>query len=133
MKPYPLNLPQTEKSTRIISLCADFWGADAATVANQAFVSYEYANKTAPVWQSVPEKFGERSYESGSVNPSLWFSHSFNIERQMQNLKDRCGFGDDVNDGVNWAYAGSEVDGTTVLLIIGIMLFDYAVGISYNL
>lgn len=103
------------------TLCG-FWKADAATVANQAFVSYEYANKTAPVWQSVPEKFGERSYESGSVNPSLWFSHSFNIERQMQNLKDRCGFGDDVNDGVNWAYAGSEVDGTTVLLIIGIML-----------
>lgn len=102
-------------------LCG-FWNSDDITVANQAFLSYEYAKKVAPIWQKVPENFGERSYDSGSVNPSLWFSHSFDIERQMQELKDRCGFGEDVRDGVNWAYAGSEIDVTTVLLIIGILV-----------
>lgn len=103
------------------TLCG-FWSVDDVTVANQAFVSYEYAAKTAPVWESVPEKFGERSYESGSVNPSLWFSNSFDIEGKMQELKDRCGFDEEVNDGVNWAYAGSEVDLATLLLIVGILL-----------
>lgn len=99
-----------------------FWSEDDVTAANQAFVSYEYAKKIAPVWQSVPQNFGERSFESGSVNPSLWFFHSFDIERQMQELKDRCGFDDSVAEGVNWAYAGSEADGTTVFLIVGILL-----------
>ena len=103
------------------TLCG-FWSVDAVTVANQAFVSRGYADRVAPVWNSVPEKFGERSFDSGSVNPTLWFSHSFNIERQMRELKKRCGFGDDVSDGVNWAYAASEVDFTTLFLIVGILL-----------
>ena len=102
-------------------LCG-FWNADDVTVANQAFVSYEYAKRIAPVWKNIPDKFGEKSYESGSVNPVLWFSNSFNIERQMQSLKERCGFDEDVKDGVNWAYAGSEIDFTTVLLAIGILI-----------
>ncbi len=102
-------------------LCG-FWNADDVTLANQAFVSYEYAQKVAPEWNSVPENFGEISYEAGSLNPSVWFYHSFDIERQMQALKKRCGFGDDVNDGINWAYAASEVDAATVFLIVGILL-----------
>ena len=101
-------------------LCG-FWSVDDVTVANQAFVSLKYAEKVAPVWQSVPENFGERSFESGSVNPTLWFSNSFDIEGKMEKLKERCGFSDDVNDGVNWAYAASEADGTTVLLIASIL------------
>lgn len=101
-------------------LCG-YWNVDDITVANQAFVSYEYAQKAAPVWNEIPQEYGEKSFEAGSVNPTLWFSHSFNIERQMQELKDRCGFDEDVNDGVNWAYAGSEVDSTTLFLVIGIL------------
>ena len=103
------------------TLCG-YWTVDAVTIANQAFVSKEYAERVAPVWQSIPEKFGERSFEAGSVNPTLWFSHSFDIERQMQDLKKRCGFDETVSDGVNWAYAASKVDLTTVFLIIGILL-----------
>ena len=117
----PLEFTANGKKYRDNFILCGFWEVDAVTVANQAFVSYEYANKVAPIWQNVPQNFGERSYEAGSVNPSLWFSHSFDIERQMHALKDRCGFGDDVNDGINWAYAGSETDFTTMLLIIGIL------------
>ena len=101
-------------------LCG-FWSVDDVTLANQAFVSYEYANRVAPIWNEVPEKFGEKSFEAGSINPSLWFSHSFNIEQQMQELKDRCGFDKNITEGVNWAYAASEVDGATVFLIAGIL------------
>lgn len=110
-----------EKHNDGFVLCG-FWNVDAVTVANQAFVSKAYADSIAPVWQSVPERFGERSFEAGSINPTFWFSSSFNIEGKMQRLKERCGFGEDVKDGVNWAYAGSEVDISTVLLIAGILL-----------
>lgn len=103
------------------TLCG-FWNVDDVTVANQAFVSYEYSSSVAPVWSEVPKEVGKRSFEAGSINPVLWFSNSFDIERQMQKLKERCSFGDDVADGINWAYAASEVDVTTAFLVIGILL-----------
>lgn len=118
----PLEFTANGKKYRESFTLCGFWNADAVTVANQAFVSYEYANKVAPVWRIVSENFGERSFESGSVNPLIWFSNSFNPEKQMQELKIRCGFDEDVKKGVNWAYASSDVDITTVFLIIGILL-----------
>ena len=118
----PLEFTANGKKYKESFILCGYWSVDTATLANQAFLSYEYANEVAPVWNSVPEKFGERSYESGSINPTLWFSHSFNIERQMQELKERCGFDNDVVEGVNWAYAASEVDAATAFLIIGVLL-----------
>lgn len=105
----------------VFTLCG-FWSTEDVTVANQAFVSYEYAALVAPVWQAVPENFGVPSYEAGSVNPTLWFSTSFDIEGQMEKLKERCGFDETVKEGVNWAYAASEVDAATVCLMAGILL-----------
>lgn len=68
----------------VFTLCG-FWSTEDVTVANQAFVSYEYAVLVAPVWQAVPENFGVPSYEAGSVNPTLWFSTSFDIRGKWKN------------------------------------------------
>lgn len=109
------------KHSDIFTLCG-FWKTDGTTVADEAFVSYDYMEKVAPVWQKVPENFEELYFAAGSVNPSLWFAGSFDIEGQVQALKERCGFGEDVNDGVNWAYASSEVDAASVALAAGTLL-----------
>lgn len=109
------------KYSDIFTLCG-FWENDEAAYANEAFVSREYAEKVAPTWQEIPEEAGVMSDYAGSVNPSLWFTTSFDIDAQVQALKERCGFGADVNEGVNWAYAASEVDATTVLLAAGTLL-----------
>ena len=47
----------------------------------------------------------------------------------------RCGFGEDVNEGVNWAYASSEVDFTTIAMLAGILLLIVFSGymIIYNI
>lgn len=118
----------------IFTLCG-FWDMDVVMGANEAFLSREYAEQVAPVWQDENDILIDGSYMAGSINPSLWFSTSWNIGGQMEALKQRCGFGDDVNDGVNWAYASSEVDFTTVFLLLGIMLIIMISGylIIYNI
>lgn len=120
--------------TEDFTLCG-FWEQDEAMAANEAFLSREYVDEVAPVWHEIPERFGELSYEAGSVHPSLWFSNSWNLNAQMQALKERCGFGDDVNIGVNWAYMTAEADGTTVGLIAGLLLLIILSGylIIYNI
>lgn len=58
----------------------------------------------------------------GCVNPSIWFADSWDIEGKVEALKARCGFDSSVNDGVNWAYAGSEMDAQSILLVAGLLL-----------
>lgn len=121
------------------TLCG-FWKPDSAVSVNQAFISKEYCDQIAPAWddkaraENIDRVGGSEGYIAGSVNPSLWFSTSWNIEKQMADLKARCGFDEDVNDGVNWAYTSSEVDFETILLVVGILLVIMVSGylIIYN-
>lgn len=116
------------------TLCG-FWEQDAVSPVGEAFLSEEYCAEAAPVWHKRPEAQEGNWWMSGSINPSLWFNTSWNIEGQMDALKERCGFGEDVNEGINWAYASSEVDLTTVILLAGILLLITFSGymIIYNI
>lgn len=111
------------------TLCG-WWESDVVLGVSQAFLSREYTDEVAPVWQD-----GQEYYDSGSVNPSLYFSSSWDLEKQMSELKERCGFGPEVNDGTNWAYMTDSVDMGTIVLIVGllspIMLSGYLV--IYNI
>ena len=121
------------------TLCG-FWELDSSAAANEAFVSEEYCRKVAPVWHDseLEEKLEKAAYDSsywaGSVNPSLWFATSWNIEGQMDDLKARCGFGKEVNEGVNWAYTTAEMDPVSALMMAGILLLIILSGylIIYN-
>lgn len=122
------------KVQETFTLCG-YWEHDAVAMANEAFLSRAYTDETAPVWQEVPESFGIYSYEAGSVNSSLWFNNSWNLDGKIQALKARCGFGDEVNEGTNWAYAGVTMDFTTLFLLVGILLLILLSGylIIYNI
>lgn len=120
-------------------LCG-FWDKDKAVPANEAYVSKEYCDKVAPAWHDKNlEEYTEKmatdlGYYAGTVNASLWFATSWNIEKQVNDLKARCGFGDDVNDGVNWAYASSEIDIAAALMVLGVLFLICLSGylIIYN-
>ncbi|MDD6646212.1 MAG: ABC transporter permease [Firmicutes bacterium] len=121
------------------TLCG-FWEVDSIAAANEAFVSEEYCRKVAPVWHDseLEENLEKAAYDSscwaGSVNPSLWFATSWDIEGQMEDLKARCGFGKEVNEGVNWAYTTAEMDPVSALMMAGILLLIMLSGylIIYN-
>lgn len=128
-----------KKYSEDFTLCG-FWKKDKAYVANQAFISREYCDKVAPVWHDdnlneyMDQMTVDPSYCAGSIYPSLWFEAPWNIEKQVSELKDRCGFGDDVDEGINWAYASSNIDITATIVIIGVLLLIFLSGylIIYN-
>ena len=122
------------KYNETFTLCG-FWAQDAVSPACEAFLSREYSDEVAPVWQETASAEEGNWWMSGSINPSIWFDSSWDIEGQVEALKARCGFGDDVKAGVNWAYASSEVDFTTIAMLAGILLLIIFSGymIIYNI
>lgn len=100
------------------------WEKPASTVANQIYVSKEFQEEFSPTWKSKEDydTFMKANSFCGSINPDFNFKTSFNISGQMDKLKARHGFGDEINDGVNWAYAASELDFTSVMIVVIILL-----------
>ena len=117
------------------TLCG-FWEMDIALGANEAFVSREYCDRVAPVL-TVPlyeQDTADPSAMAGGINPSLWFASSWDIDSQMEELKARCGFDENVNSGVNWAYASATVDVQSLLMLAALLLLVLGSGylIIYN-
>ncbi|MEQ9809248.1 ABC transporter permease [Streptococcus jiangjianxini] len=96
------------------------WTKPAETLANQIFVSKEFQKKFSPVWKNEADKkkfLNVNSY-AGSINPGFNFGSSFNISGKMDDLKMRLDFGEEINEGVNWAYSASLIDPTSIAIMI---------------
>lgn len=122
------------KYKETFTLCG-FWEQDAVSPVCEAYLSKTYCDEVAPIWHETASAEEGNWWMSGSINPSLWFSSSWDIEGQMEALKERCGFGDEVNEGVNWAYASSDIDFATIALLVGILALIIFSGymIIYNI
>lgn len=114
------------------TLCG-FWDSSMKMSFHEVFLSREYSDEVCPV-KTVPLYESGDSDFSGTINPSIWFGSSWNIDKQMDQLKERCGFGSEVNEGVNWGYTSSTVDPFSILLIIIVLLMTLISGwlIIYN-
>ncbi len=121
------------KYKETFNLCG-WYEQDKVMGVNFAYLSKEYCDAVAPVWREG-RAHDESSAKSGAVNTSLWFASSWNIEKQMNELWERCGFGPEVNEGVNWAYMTDAVDGATLLLLAGLLVMIMLSGylIIYNI
>ncbi|MGN0702341.1 MAG: ABC transporter permease [Lentihominibacter sp.] len=113
------------------------WEKPSATMANEIYVSKAFQEKYAPVWKTAEDydKHMNDNMVGGSINPSLWFGSDYDIESQMDNLKKRCGFDKSVNEGVNWGYAASSVDFSSLAIVVFILLIVLISGylIIYNI
>lgn len=100
------------------------WEKPASTVANQIYVSKAFQEEFSPTWKNREDydRFIQAGSHCGSINPGFNFKTSINISGQMDRLKERHGFGTEINDGINWAYAASELDFTSVMIVV-IILF----------
>lgn len=113
------------------------WEKPAETITNQIFVSKKFQESFAPVWKDREDynKFLKQNSYAGAMNPDFDFPSTFNISAQMDALKERHGFGEEINDGINWAYTTSSIDATSVLIVLIlltlIMLSGYL--IIYNI
>ncbi len=113
------------------------WEKPALTMTNEIYFSKEFQESFAPVWKNREDYNRHLSANSyaGSINPDFNFSSSFNITGKMEALKERLGFGDEIKDGINWAYTTSELDATTVLIVAVILIMIILSGylIIYNI
>lgn len=105
-------------------LVVGIWEKPAETVANQIYVSKQFQEEFSPVWtdRGDYDRYTAVGSVAGSINPSFNFRSSFNISGQMEKLKARHNFGEEINDGVNWAYSASTLDITSIMIVC-IMLF----------
>lgn len=105
-------------------IVSGIWEKPASTMVNQIYVSKAFQEDFSPVWMNRDDYDRAMQVNSyyGSINPDFNFKTSFNISGQMDKLKERHNFGDEINDGINWAYAASELDFTTVMIVAIIML-----------
>ena len=123
-----------EVRTDTFTLCG-FWEGDPVMMAQEAAVSKAYVDLAAPL-ETTPYYETDGTDFSGYMNVSFDFPTSFDIEGQMEDLVQRCGFdGSLISPSVNWAYSFSSIDWATVsilaVLIFLIMLSGYL--IIYNI
>lgn len=123
-----------ELRTDTFTLCG-FWEGDPVMTAQEAAVSRSYADLAAPL-ETPPWYKTDGTDFSGYMNISFNFFTSFNVEGQMEDLMQRCGFdGSLISSSVNWAYSFSNIDWPSVsiltILIFLIMLSGYL--IIYNI
>lgn len=117
------------------TLCGYFKG-DTIAQTQVMGVSKEYANKVAPTpTESAMNKTIDAKDYPGRIMADFNFATSFNLEKQAAELSRRCGFPENVDTGINWAYMGGEIDAETVILIAVLLAVILASGylIIYNI
>lgn len=67
--------------------------------------------------------------------PDFNFSNSLNLEKKTKELAKRCGFPEEVETGINWAYMGKDMDLETILPVMVLLLVIFVSGylIIYNI
>lgn len=111
-----------------------YYSGDKVAMSQMALVSKELQEKLAPVKMiTYPER--EDNGFAGWMSVNFDFSNSFNIESKVVELIERTGIRNDVDYGINYAYAGYEID-PAMAVVCGAMLITFFVAgylIIYNI
>ncbi len=126
----------TGKNTyeKTFTLCGYFKG-DRISQSQLGLVSKEHANRMTPtpVTSAMGQGVDASDY-AGRIMADFNFASSFQIEKQVEELTKRCGFPEDVDTGINWAYMG-DIDAGTMLMLVSLLLVILVSGylIIYNI
>lgn len=131
----PLTIDTGKKTyEKTFVLCGYFKG-DRIAQSQIALVSSEYAGEIAPTpVTTAMGKALDASEYAGRIMADFNFFTSFRLSRQVEELTRRCGFPEDVDVGINWAYMG-DIDMETVMLVASLLLLILVSGylIIYNI
>lgn len=125
-----------DKPIKKVFTLSGYFKGDTIAQSQIALVSEEYAHKVAPTpVTSAMETEVDTSDYAGRIMADFNFKSSFNLEKQAAELAKRCGFPENVDTGINWAYMGNSVDMVTVVLIATILFVIVISGylIIYNI
>ncbi|MCR4691475.1 MAG: FtsX-like permease family protein [Lachnospiraceae bacterium] len=111
-----------------------YYRGDPISMAQMGLVSKAFQEKYAPTKQ-IPLPEVENNDYAGWISADFNFSNSLNLEGKTIALIQRCGLRDDMEYGINWAYAGNRIDPSMVVVCSILLLTFFAAGylIIYNI
>ena len=115
------------------TLCG-YWDGDPVAMSQECFVSEAYQQKRAP----SPEKAWRQDMadSAGYYMIDFDFKNSFDIRGKLLSMLYANGYDlEEVQYGINWAYAWSTVDASTIVFVLSILFLIMAAGylIIYNI
>ncbi|MBQ2053793.1 MAG: ABC transporter permease, partial [Eubacterium sp.] len=96
-----------------------YYEGDPVNPSQTAYFSKSFQEKYAPA-KTVPLPESDTNDYIGRYSVDFSFSNSINIEKKVQALIARTGIRDNVDYGVNWAYAASSLDPSMVIICIAL-------------
>ncbi|MCI8336093.1 MAG: ABC transporter permease [Peptococcaceae bacterium] len=117
----PLEFTVHGKQYKEVFTLSGYWRGDPVAVSQSVWLSREYVDSVTSIL-SVPLYESGSVDIAGSINPAFMFANPWDLEEKVARVKANCDFSDFVNEGVNWAYTASEIDVTSVLLLVGLIL-----------
>ncbi len=111
-----------------------YYHGDKVALAQMALVSKELQEKYAPVRMITYPERKDNGY-AGWMSVNVDFSTALNIEENVVSLIERTGIRNDVDYGINYAYAGYDID-PFMAVVCGAMLITFFVAgylIIYNI
>ncbi len=131
---FTVNLQIDDKEVSQEFVLSGYFSGDKVAMAQTALVSKELQEKLAPV-RTTPYPDREDNGYAGWMSVNFDFSNSFNIESKVQALIARTGLRNDVDYGINFAYAGYEIDPSMAIVCIAMLITFFVAGylIIYNI
>lgn len=124
-----------KKYEKTFTLCGYFKG-DTISMSQIMLVSKALVDEIAPTPtnSAMGENIDTTDY-AGRIMADFNFASSFNLEKQMEELTKRCGFPEEVDTGINWAYMGGSMEIQDLLPVVVILLVILVSGylIIYNI
>ena len=111
-----------------------YYHGDKVAIAQTALVSKELQEKLAPVKMITYPERTDNGF-AGWMSVNIDFGNSFNIEENVISLIERTGLRENVEYGINYAYAGYDID-PSMLIVCAMMLVTFFVAgylIIYNI
>ena len=111
-----------------------YFRGDKVAMSQMALVSKELQEKYAPV-RMVPYPERTDNGYAGWVSAYIDFSNSLNIEEKVISLIERTGIRDDVDYGINFGYAGYNIDPSMAIVCVMMLITFFIAGylIIYNI
>lgn len=102
-----------------------FWYSNDASHAQEFWISRSWLDENIDLLdENYYKRMDEKGmyHADGTIQVSIWFDSSYDIESQMSSLTARAGFGEnEVRESVNWGYATATIDGMMLALGIGLL------------
>ena len=131
---FKINLLIDDKEIEQEFTLSGYYRGDKLAKAQTALISKDLQEKVAPVKTiTFPER--EDNKTAGFISVYFDFNNSFNIEDNVVDLIERTGLRNDVDYGINYAYAGYDID-PSMVIICGVMLVTFFIAgylIIYNI